>query len=71
MIDEVARVGGDPMGGEVSRRRGGDVMLDARPDRDRDHVAFDPLLVADAGVEAGADDVDERVVGGNLELDPG
>ena len=70
MVDEVARVGGRAVGGEIGRRRRGDIMLDPGPDRNRDHVALDPLLVADAGVEAGPDHVDECVVGGDLEHDP-
>ena len=33
--------------------------LDARSDRYRDHVLFKPLVVADAGVAAGGQHIDE------------
>jgi hypothetical protein len=58
------------VGGEIGRRRSGDVTLYARSDRNGDHVALDPLLVADAGVEAGSDHVDEVVAGDDLEPHP-
>jgi hypothetical protein len=63
----LARVARRSALGEIGRRRGGDVALDARPDGNRDHVALDALLVADAGVEAGGQHVDKRIVGRDLE----
>jgi hypothetical protein len=39
-----------------------------RPDGDRHHVALDTLAQADAGIEAGGHDVDQTVVGDDLQL---
>ena len=71
VVDEVARVGRAPMRGEIGWRSSGDIALHPRTDRDRDHVALDPLLVADAGVEAVPDHVDQVVVRGDLEAHSG
>src|SRR6185437_6373031 len=38
-----------------------------RPDRHRDHVLVEPLLVADAGVATGGEDIDEALLGDDLD----
>ena len=40
-----------------------------RPERDRDHVLFEMLAIAHAGVEAVGDDIDERAVADDLQFD--
>ena len=54
---------------EIGRRCDDGEALHARADRHRDHVLFQPLVVADARVEAGRQHIDEAVLGGHFELD--
>ncbi len=56
---------------EVGRRGRGREALHARPDRHRDHVLLQPLVVADAGVAAGGQHVDEAVLRDDLQPDVG
>ena len=71
MVEQVARVLRPAARGEIGRRGGGGETLLARPDRHGDHVALQPLVVADAGVEAGGEHVDEGVLGRDLQHDAG
>ena len=54
---------------EIGRRGGGGEALHARADRHRDHVLLQPLVVADAGIAAGRQHVDEAVLGDHLQPD--
>ena len=56
---------------EIGGRCGGREALDARSDRHGDHVLLQPLVVADAGVAAGREHVDETVLGDHFEPDVG
>ena len=56
---------------EIDGGSGGREALHARPDRHRDHVLLQPLVVADAGVAPGRQHIDEAVLGDHLELDIG
>ena len=60
---------GRPCAIEIGRSGGGGEALDARPDRHRDHVLLQPLVVADAGVAAGRQHVDEAVLDDHLQPD--
>ena len=71
MAEQVARMFGPAAAIEVGRGRGGGEALDARADRHRDHVLLQPLVVADAGVAAGRQHVDEAVLGDHLQPDVG
>jgi hypothetical protein len=55
------------IGGRCGRRE----ALDSRPDRHRDHVLFQPFVVADARVASGRKNVDEIIVGDHLQTDIG
>ena len=54
---------------EIGRRGGGGESLQTRPDGNGDHVLLQPVVVADAGVTASCQDVDEAVVGDHLQTD--
>jgi hypothetical protein len=54
---------------EVGGRCGSGHALHAWADRHRHHVQLEPLFIADAGVAAGGEDVDEAFVGRDLEAD--
>ena len=71
MIEQVAGMLGPAPRIEISGRCGGGEALAARADRHRDHVLFEPLVIADAGVAACREDVDEAVLGGDFEDDVG
>ncbi len=47
------------------------IALDAGPDRDRDHVLLQPLLIADAGIAAGGKQIDKTLVRDDLDADIG
>ncbi len=57
------------MSGDIGRRGGGHIVLDAGPDRDGDHVALDPFLVAHPCIATGRQHIDEAVVGADLQGD--
>ena len=63
MVENVARVTRLTMRREIGRRRGGDETLLPRADRHGDHVLLQPLVIANAGIEAGGQHIDETVVG--------
>ena len=69
--EQVARMLGPAARIEIGGRGGGGEALDARPDRHGDHVLLQPLVVADAGVAAGRQHVDETVLGDHLQPDVG
>ena len=71
MVEQVARMLGSAARIEIGRRRGGGEALHARPDRHGDHVLLQPLVVADAGVAAGRQHVDEAVLDDDLQPDVG
>ena len=68
---EVARVFGPAVPLEIGGRRRRGEPLDARSDRNCDHVLLQPLVVADAGVATRSQHVDEAVLGDDLHLDVG
>ncbi len=41
----------------------------ARADRHRDHVLFQPLVIADAGIAACGNNIDEILLGDDFEAD--
>ena len=55
------------IGGGGGRRE----TLLARADRHGDHVLFEPLVIADAGVAAGRKHIDETVLGDHFQPDFG
>jgi hypothetical protein len=69
--EQVARMRGPAARVEIGRRGRGGEALHARADRHRDHVLLQPFVVADAGVAAGRQHVDEAVLGDHLEPDVG
>ena len=69
VLEQVARMRGPAMRREIVRRGGGREALDARTDRHRDHVLLEPLVVADAGVAAAGEHVDETVLDDHLQPD--
>ncbi len=69
MFEQVARVLGAPMAMEIGGGCGRCEALDAWTDRHRDHVLFEPFIVADAGIAAGRDHIDEAFLGDDLEPD--
>ena len=71
MIEQVARMPRLPVRGKISGRGGRGEALRARADRYRDHVLLQPLAVADAGVAAGGEHIDEAVIGDHFETDVG
>ena len=71
MAEQVARMLRPAVAVEIGRGGGGGEALDARADRHRDHVLLQPLVVADAGVAAGREHVDEAVLGDDLQPDVG
>lgn len=68
-MQQIARVRGPAVAREVGGRGRSHRVLPARADRDGDHVLLEALLVADAGVAAGSEDVDQVLLGGDLEPD--
>ena len=56
---------------EIGGAGGGREALHARADRHGDHVLLEPLVVADAGIAAGRQHVDEAVLGDHLQPDVG
>ena len=71
MAEQLARMFRPAVAIEVGRRGGGGEALDARPDRHRDHVLLQPLVVADAGVATGREHIDEALLGDHLQPDVG
>ena len=71
MVEQIARMCRAAAPVEIGRRGGGREALLARADRNGDHVLLEPLVVADAGVAAGRQHVDETVLGDHLEADVG
>src|SRR5260370_4641575 len=67
MAQQILWVIGPAMGRQIAGRGRGRVALDSRADRHRDHVLLQPLLVADAGVEACGQHIDEAVLGADLD----
>ena len=59
VLEQVARMLRPSMRTEVSGRRANGEALHARTDRHRDHVLLEALVVADAGIEACRQHVDE------------
>ena len=54
---------------EITGRRGRGEALDARTDRDRDHVLLEPLFVADPGIAARGQHIDETALDDDLQPD--
>src|SRR5262249_55035675 len=69
MAEQLARVRRAAAALEVVGRGGGGEALHAGTDRDGDHVLLQPLLVADAGIAPGRDDVDKAFLRDHLEPD--
>ncbi len=59
MIGQFARMGRPAAPVEIGRCRGGCAALRARADRHGDHVLFEAFVVANAGIAAGREDIDE------------
>src|SRR5580693_1144886 len=64
-------MGGPAVAIEIAGRCRGCEALDAGSDRNRDHVLLQPLVIADAGVAPRRQQVDEVVLGNDLEPDFG
>ena len=71
VAEQLARMLRPAVAIEIGGRGGGGEALHARADRHRDHVLLEPLVVADAGVAAGREHVDEAVLGDHLQPDVG
>src|SRR5258706_6473182 len=71
VAEQVLRVFGPAMRCQIAGRGRRRVALDSRADRHRDHILLQPLVIADAGVEARGQHVDEAVFGGDLDGDSG
>ena len=71
VAEQVARVPRPAATIEIGGRSRGREALDARPDRHRDHVLFQPFVVADARVAPGRQHIDEAVLGDDLQADLG
>src|SRR5712671_7574569 len=69
VAEQILRVIGPAMRRQIGGRGRRRVALDSRTDRHRDHVLLQPLVVADAGVEACGQHIDEAVLGGDLHRD--
>ena len=69
MVQKVARVLRTAAPVEIGRRRDRGEALLARADRHGDHVLFEPLVVADAGIAARGQHIDEAVLGDHVEAD--
>src|SRR6266404_8390824 len=66
MTEQVARVLGPAVTIEIGRSGGGGEALDTRSDRHRDHVLFQTFVVADAGIAAGRQNVDESALSSKI-----
>ena len=71
MRQQVAGMVGTAVRVEIGGCGGGGEALLARTDRHRDHVLFQPLVIADAGVASGRQHVDEAVLRDHLQDDVG
>jgi len=71
VLQQVARVRGPTAGFEVGGRGRGRHALPAWADGDGDHVLLEPLLVADAGVAARGQHVNETLLDHHVKADVG
>src|SRR6185312_15379445 len=69
VAEQVAWVLGSAVTIEIGGRCDSREALDARPDRHRDHVLFQALVIADAGVTSGRKNIDKVLVRDDLKLD--
>jgi hypothetical protein len=67
MSEQVARTLGPAATIEIGGRCGSREALDPRPDWDRNHVLFQPFVVANACVASGGEHIDKAVLGDHLE----
>src|SRR5258708_29278744 len=71
MREQVARVPGSPVRVEIGWRCSRSETLHAWADRDGDHVLLEPLVIANAGVAADRQYIDEAVLNHDLHADIG
>ena len=71
VVEEFARMMGAAAPIEIVRRGRGSIALHTRTDGNGDHVLFQPLVVADPGIAAGCQHVDEAILRDHLEADVG
>ena len=69
MVEQVTRMARAAVAIKIDGRRGDGHALDTRSDRHRDHVLLQPLVVADAGIAARGEHIDEAVLRDDLQPD--